>query len=266
MVVIRLQDISYNVGAVQILDTVSARFLPGAFNVILGPNGAGKSTLLKIATGLLRPTRGEARYDDVALATIPADRLARQRAVLSQTVDLAFPLAVRDVVLMGRYPYYGRVPTRVDITIVDRALALVGLSHKHDQAYPTLSAGERQKAQLARVLAQIWNYDDDREHRYLFLDEPTSSLDLQYQMQILDLARELLRHNCTVIAILHDLNVACEYGDRFVILDHGHVAAEVDHADGLTTELIDRVFNVRSYRVPDPESGLAVWRFRPDRS
>lgn len=262
---IAITDVAYDAGGVRIIDRASVRFLGGAFNVILGPNGAGKSTLLKIATGLVRPTEGGVTYGDTPLATIPSDILARRRAVLSQTVDLAFALTVRDVALMGRYPYYGRVPRTADTTIVDRALELVGLSHKCDQAYPTLSAGERQKAQLARVLAQIWNYDDASEHRYLFLDEPTSSLDLHYQIQILNIARDLLQHDCTVIAILHDLNVACEYGDHFIVLDQGRVVAEVDDANGLSPELIDRVFRVRSYRVPDPERGVAVWRFRQDR-
>lgn len=262
---ISVDDVAYSVGGISIIERASVRFPTGRFSVILGPNGAGKSTLLKVATGLLHPTSGNVRYDDAPLATIAAERLSRQRAVLSQTVDLAFSLAVRDVALMGRYPYYSRVPTQADLAIVDRALELVGLAHKRDQAYPTLSAGERQKAQLARVLAQIWNYDDASAHRYLFLDEPTSNLDLHYQMQILDLARDLLQHNCTVIAILHDLNVACEYGDHFIVLDQGRVAAEVDHAGALSTELIDRVFRVRSYRVPDSESGVSVWRFRPDR-
>lgn len=262
---IALSDISYDAGGVRILERTTVGFRSGAFNVILGPNGAGKSTLLKIATGLLRPTSGDVRYGDTPLAKIPTETLAHRRAVLSQTVDLAFALTVRDVALMGRYPYYRRVPAPADLAIVDRALELVGLAPKRDQAYPTLSAGERQKAQLARVLAQIWNYDDASEHRYLFLDEPTSSLDLHYQMQILDLARDLLRHNCTVIAILHDLNVACEYGDRFLVLDGGRVAVQVDNRDALAPDLIDRVFSVRSYRVPDPERGIPVWRFRPDR-
>jgi iron complex transport system ATP-binding protein len=257
-----MRDVVYMAGSTRIIDQISVGFRARAFNVILGPNGAGKSTLLKIATGLLRPTSGDVRYDDTPLSSIPADVLAHRRAVLSQTVDLAFPLSVHDVVLMGRYPHYGRVPTRIDAAIVDRALDLVGLSDKRDQAYPTLSAGERQKAQLARVLAQIWNYDDATEHRYLFLDEPTSSLDVHYQIQILRIARDLLQHNCTVIAILHDVNVACEYGDRFIVLSNGRVAAEADRADALTPELIDRVFNVRSYRIADPETHSPVWRFR----
>ncbi len=259
---IEIRNLAYDAGAVRIIDGVSARFRPQAFNVILGPNGAGKSTLLKLATGLLQPATGDVRYGETRLSTIPPETLARRRAVLSQSVDLAFPLTVRDVALMGRYPYYGRVPTPADLAIVDRALDLVDLSPKRDQPYPTLSAGERQKAQLARVLAQIWNYDDAAQHRYLFLDEPTSSLDVHYQIQILNVARDLLQHNCTVIAILHDINVACDYGDHFLVLHEGRVAAEAEHADALTPELIDRVFAVRSHRVSDPMTGSAVWRFR----
>jgi iron complex transport system ATP-binding protein len=259
---ISLDDVVWIAGGQPIIGGISVQFRPRAFNVILGPNGAGKSTLLKIATGLLRPTTGRVCYDDTPVTSIPSDVLARRRAVLSQTVDLAFPLSVHDVALMGRYPYYGRVPRSADVSIVERALDLVGLSLKRDQAYPTLSAGERQKAQLARVLAQIWNYDGAAEHRYLFLDEPTSSLDVHHQIQILNVARDLLQYNCTVVAILHDLNIACEYGDHFVVLEHGRVAAVAEGADALSPELIDRVFGVRSYRIPDPESPIPVWRFR----
>jgi len=257
-----IRGVEYRADRTVILNGVNARLERGAFNVILGPNGAGKSTLLKIATGLLRPTAGDVRYGDQLLTTIAPHTLARFRAVLSQRVDLAFPLTVHDVVLMGRYPHYGRVPSSVDRGIVDRSVDLVGLSAKREQSYPTLSSGEQQKAQLARVLAQIWNYDDPSEHKYLFLDEPTTSLDIHYQIQILDLARDLLRYNCTVIAILHDLNVASEYAGHFIVLDRGSVACEADRAEDLSAELIERVFAIRTYRVPDATTGRFVWRFR----
>ncbi|NUP71933.1 MAG: ATP-binding cassette domain-containing protein, partial [Gemmatimonadaceae bacterium] len=134
---------------------MTARFVRGRFNVILGPNGAGKSTLLRIAAGLLHPTAGAVWYDEEPVAALGAEVLARRRAVLTQHVELAFPLEVREVVLMGRYPHFARTPSAADREIVDRALALVGMSAKGGQAYPTLSEGERQKVQLARVLAQI---------------------------------------------------------------------------------------------------------------
>ena len=191
------------------------------FNVILGPNGAGKSTLLKIATGLAHPTTGTVRYADVDVATLSMETLAKTRAVLSQHIELAFSLSVEDVVQMGRYPHYGRVPTRRDRDIVGRALEIVGMTDRRAQPYPTLSGGERQKVQLARVLAQIWNYDAPRTPKYLFLDEPTSSLDIHYQIHLLDVARGLLDFDCTVVAILHDVNVALHYGDYFVLLSDG---------------------------------------------
>jgi iron complex transport system ATP-binding protein len=265
-----VRSVRYAAGGALILDGVSVRFRPHRFNVILGPNGAGKSTLLRIATGLLRPTAGEVRYGDRPVAEIPGDALARTRAVLSQHVELAFPLPVRDVVLMGRYPHYGRAPSARDRDIVARALELVGMTPRREQPYPTLSGGERQKVQLARVLAQIWNYDahDGRgggapsEHKYLFLDEPTSSLDVHYQIHLLDVARGLLGYDCTVVAILHDLNVALEYGDSFFVLDGGRVVHEADGAADVPRELLERVFRVRARGVRDPEDGHEVWRFR----
>jgi iron complex transport system ATP-binding protein len=257
--------VSYRVGDARILDDVSVRFRPGRFNVILGPNGAGKSTLLRLATGLTRPTSGDVRYDDRPLVSFGARPLARMRAVLSQHVELAFPLPAGDVVMMGRYPHYGRVPAASDREIVRQALDLVGMVDKRDQPYPTLSGGEQQKVQLARVLAQIWPYEDRAagEHRYLFLDEPTSSLDVHYQLHLLDAARGLLAHDCTVVAILHDLNIAFSHGDHFVLLDAGRVALEVERADDIPAEVLERVFRVRVRRMVDPEDTGVLWRFAP---
>ena len=258
---VELVGVDYRVGSKRILDNVTTRFRRGRFNVILGPNGAGKSSLLKVATGLLKPSSGSVNYDGKAVGGFAPTELARRRAVLSQHVDLVFPLPVWDVVLMGRYPHYGRSPGVRDVEIVERALAMVGMSDRHDQHYPTLSGGEQQKVQLARVLAQIWSYDGPVEHKYLFLDEPTASLDIHYQIHLLDIARELLQHECTIVAILHDLNVAFHYGDAFFILDDGKLAAETDDAREISTELIEKVFQVAARRISDPTSGEDIWRF-----
>ncbi|HEX7050036.1 MAG TPA: heme ABC transporter ATP-binding protein [Longimicrobiales bacterium] len=256
-----VEAVRVRAGGTLILDDVSARFQPGRFNVILGPNGAGKSTLLKVATGLLRPSAGEVRYEGRPVSTFTPEALARKRAVLSQHVELAFPLPVQDVVMMGRYPHFRRAPSARDREIVDRALEIVGLDARRTQPYSTLSGGEQQKVQLARVLAQIWNYDDAGEHRLLFLDEPTTSLDIHYQIHLLDIARDLLNHNCTVIAVLHDLNIALHYGDAFFVLDGGRLVHEADRAESIPTELIERVYRVKAYRVEDPANSQALWRF-----
>jgi iron complex transport system ATP-binding protein len=262
---VELRQVSYRIGDASLLEDVSVRFRPQRFNVILGPNGAGKSTLLRVATGLLRPTAGEVRYGDQPLSAFSAEELARTRAVLSQHVELAFPLPVHDVVLMGRYPHYARTPRSIDREIAGHTLDLVGMSHKAAQPYDTLSGGEQQKVQLARVLAQIWSGADDpggrRPHRLLFLDEPTSNLDVHYQLWLLDAARDLLARDCTVVAILHDLNVALEYGDNFLLLDAGRIVLETTRADDIPPEVMERVFRVRARHVGGTEAERGYWRF-----
>ena len=256
-----IRDVSYEVDHTRILDHISTTFRANRFNVILGPNGAGKSTLLKIATGLLDPTSGDVRYGDRPLGGLSASLLSRKRAVLSQQVDLAFSLPLEDVVLMGRYPHYGHTPSARDLEIVREAIEVVGLAAKKDQPYPTLSGGERQKAQLARVLAQIWYSGSSGEHRYLFLDEPTSGLDIHYAIHILDVARSLLDFDCTVVAVMHDLNVALQYADVFFFLERGRLVFETDDGREISRELIERVFSVKAHALIDSGNDEPFWRF-----
>jgi iron complex transport system ATP-binding protein len=263
---VELRNVSFRAGGALILDEVSVRFEPGKLNVVLGPNGAGKSTLLRLATGLARPTSGDVRYDGQSIAALAPEPLARRRAVLSQHVELAFSLAVADVVMMGRYPHYGRAPTGRDLEIVSRALALVGMEDKREQPYPTLSGGEQQKVHLARVLAQIWSDDGHAAgtsgtQRYLFLDEPTSGLDVHYQLHILKVVRGLLSPECTVVAVLHDLNMAFEYGDHFVLLERGTVAVNAADPRSIPAEVLERVFRVRARRMQGANATGDLWRF-----
>jgi heme transport system ATP-binding protein len=258
---VEIRDVSYDVDGTRILDRVTTTFRANRFNVILGANGAGKSTLLKIATGLLEPTSGEVRYGDRSLGEFSSARLARTRAVLSQQIDLAFSLPLRDVVLMGRYPHYGHTPSGRDLEIVGEAIEVVGLTAKKNQPYPTLSGGERQKAQLARVLAQIWRSGATEENRFLFLDEPTSGLDIHYAIHILNVARSLIQFDCTVIAVMHDLNVALQYADAFFFLEKGRLVFESDDASDISRELIERVFSVKARQVIDSGNDRPFWRF-----
>jgi heme transport system ATP-binding protein len=260
--VLELREVSWQAGGRRIVDSVSATFNPGGFHVILGPNGAGKSSLLRLATGALTPSSGSVHFAGQPVGDYGTAGLARRRAVLSQHVELAFPLEVEEVVMMGRYPHFARAPRAEDRRIVAGALELVELLPQRRQWYPTLSGGEQQKVQLARVLAQIW---DDAEGgvatRALFLDEPTASLDIHYQIQILDVARDLAARGCTVIAILHDLNTAFEYGTHFLLLDKGKAILQCDTANDIPRETIEQVFRVHARRVEDPEERGGVWRF-----
>ena len=201
---LELKNIGFIINKTMILKDINVSFKDHHFNVLLGPNGAGKSTLMKIATGVLPPSVGTVFLDEKPLSTFTTKTLSVKRAVLSQHFDITFPLTVKEVVMMGRYPHFDSTPSVLDRQIVENAIEKVNLSHKIHQNYTTLSGGEKQKVQMARVLAQIWHSPNDTEHKYLFLDEPTTSLDIHYQLQILDIAKGLLQHNTTIIAILHD--------------------------------------------------------------
>lgn len=269
--VVDLRSVSCNAGGVRILDDVSVRFRNGAFNVIIGPNGAGKSTLLRVATGLRAPDAGTVRYGDRLVGDLSMLELARTRAVLSQHVQPAFPLPVEDVVLAGRSPHYGVLPSHRDHEIVSEVLAIVGMLSRRAQSYGTLSGGEQQKVQLARVLAQIWTSTADGAGggagKILFLDEPISNLDVHYQLHVLGVAAMLRDRGYTVVAILHDLNRAVQFADNLVVLSHGRLVYETAQSAGIPVEVLEHVFAVRARRVRDPDHDGSVWSFalRDDR-
>jgi heme transport system ATP-binding protein len=258
---VELSRVTYRVGDATLLNDVSVAFHRNKFNVIVGPNGAGKSTLMRIASGLTRPTSGSVTYLGENVSSIGNEELARKRAVLSQNVGIAFALTVEEVVLIGRFPHYGATPTRADREIVSRALEEVGIAERRKQAYPTLSGGEKQKVQLARVLAQIWAADSDGVDRVLFLDEPVTGLDVHYQIHILDRARATIPSGCTLIAVLHDLNLAFDYADAVFVIDKGMLIFETADAHSVPASLLEKVFDVTAEQVIVPDGGSPIWRF-----
>jgi iron complex transport system ATP-binding protein len=257
---LELDGIGWSVGKATILDHVSFAPAPGALTAMLGPNGAGKSTLLRIAAGLLAPSCGTVRWDGRPLSHMTSTQQARVRAVLSQHGEPAFPLSAGEVVEMGRYPHFDRHPGRHDREAVGRALERVGMTAFRDRAFATLSAGERQLVQMARVLAQI-DAGESPGPRLLFLDEPTSALDVRHQLELLSIARGLLGENVTVIAVLHDLNLAVEFADHVVLLERGRIVHSGSTATGLPAGLLERVYGVRAHRARDEDTGREYWRF-----
>jgi len=207
-----------------LVDGVSARFESGKLNVILGPNGAGKSTLLRLLTGQLRPTAGSVKLGDRDLRELSLMQLARVRAVLSQNVEIAFPLRVREVVMMGRYPHFSGRPAADDERACEEVLALFELADMAERDFLTLSGGEQQRVHFARVMAQIW-FPHAGATRYLFLDEPLRSLDVFHQLDFMRKLRELRRPDLVMVAVLHDLNLAAAFADELLLLNAGRVLA-----------------------------------------
>ncbi len=239
-------NVCYRVGATVILDDVRLSIAPGTVTAILGPNGAGKSTLLKCLTGALQPDAGRIVLDGTPLGGYSLAALSRKRAVLSQVSFINFPFSVLEIVMMGRSPYGGSHATGSDAGVVREVLESVDAWHLQQRIFPTLSGGEQQRVHLARVLAQVW----DRQHAYLFLDEPTTALDLKHQHQVLGLIRQIAQErNMAICLILHDLNLALQYADQGVLMQDGRVVASGAIREVLTPRNIAAVFEVPAQAV-----------------
>ena len=222
---IALRDITVQIGEATLVEGVSATIRPGQLTAIVGPNGAGKTTLLRVASGELAASAGTVRMDEQPLDALPTREQARRRAVLPQQSQLHFAFSVLEVVLMGRTPHLQGAESKRDWQIAEAALGAVGMSDFAERAFPTLSGGEQQRVHLARALAQIWTPPTDGR-RYLLLDEPTASLDLAHQHQVLQTADALASDGVGVLAILHDLNLAAQYADHVVVMRQGRVYAQ----------------------------------------
>lgn len=256
---LELHDLTVRVGRATLLDRVTLTVESGAFTAILGPNGAGKSTLMRVAAGLLAPTTGRVTLDGATLAGQEARALARRRAILTQGVALSFPLTAAEVVMMGRYPHYERTPAARDVEIAREALATVGLAARAGQLVHTLSGGERQRVHVARVLAQLWP-DGASGARWLLLDEPTTSLDLRAAHELMALVRTLPARGISVLMVVHDLTLATQSADRFVLMAGGRVVGTADHPSGVTPALVGSTFGVHAIRVDPPGGGAPLWQ------
>src|SRR5215213_1134533 len=201
-------DITFRVGDKALVSDVSVRFAPGRLHLVVGPNGAGKSTLVKVLARLLRPQLGRVEYEGVDVGHASEADLARHRAVLSQAVEVAFPLTVREVVMMGRYPHFGGRPGPADEKIVDEVMAHFEVTEFSHRQYQTLSGGERQRVNFARVMAQLWR--DGLEGavspcRYLFLDEPLTFLDVRHQIAFMKNIRAFTAGaDVVTVGVVHD--------------------------------------------------------------
>ncbi len=250
-------NITYRVGKKELVSDVSLTFESGKLHLIIGPNGAGKSTLIKLLARFLRPQSGTVNYDNIDVTAASEADLARRRSVLSQAVEVAFPLTVREVVMMGRYPHFGGSPGPADESIVDDLMEQFEVDQFGTRNYQTLSGGERQRVNFARVLAQLWtNCPSSTPCRYLFLDEPLTFLDIHHQIAFMKKIREFAAASDMVsVGVVHDLNLAARFADQIIILNEGRVVAAGTASDVLTVELIREVFSVEATFVPEAQIG-----------
>ncbi|MBX2841580.1 MAG: heme ABC transporter ATP-binding protein [Flammeovirgaceae bacterium] len=233
------KDISLKIGKSVILKDCNLKIKPGCFTVVVGPNGAGKSTLMKTFTGELQRYTGTIQINGKLIKGYNSKELSKIRAVLPQHTIVNFPFSVEQVVEVGRYAH--RTTQATNNKIIEEVLALTGLSEYRNRLYQTLSGGEKQRVQMARVMTQI--HDTSQAPKYLFLDEPTSSLDLAQQQSLLSLAKDLINKNVGVLAILHDLNLATQFADEILFLRKGETIAVGKSNEVIKKEIIEKTFN-----------------------
>jgi len=261
---LQASNITFRVGQKALISNISASFVPGKLHLIIGPNGAGKSTLIKVLARLLRPQGGRVEYEGTDVQQRSESDLAKRRAVLSQAVEVAFPLTVREVVMMGRYPHFGSRPALNDERIVDEVMEFFDVKEFTDRNYQTLSGGEQQRVNFARVLGQLWRGDSSGSAnsnglscRYLFLDEPLTFLDIRHQIDFMKRVRGFSdAPDVVTIGVVHDLNLAARFADQIVLLDQGRLAATGTAGEVLTAERIRDVFRVQPTFVPVEQSGV----------
>jgi iron complex transport system ATP-binding protein len=222
-----------------VLAEVSVEFRAGEMTAVVGPNGAGKSTLLLILAGLRRHYEGRCLYGGKEVREWPRRSFSREVAFVPQSVRIEFPFTVEQVVLMGRTPYCnGLFEGPEDWEAAERAMRQLGLLELRRRDFRSLSGGEKQRAVLASVLAQT--------PRALILDEPATFLDLQHQVGIHSLLRDLARQGLLVVTATHDLNLAAAFADRIIVLRQGRVFCDLPPEQAVSAENIESVFGVKA--------------------
>ena len=247
---LQVRNLKVSYGASIIVDGIDLDVPQGGVTTIIGPNGCGKSTLLRATAGLIACDSGTVTLNGVDTAKLKRREIARQLAVLPQTPVAPEGLTVRDLVSRGRHPHQSwlRQASAEDARAVDAVMELTNIAEFADRPLERLSGGQRQRAWIAMVLAQ--------DTPLVFLDEPTTYLDLSHSVEVLSLVRRLAdQEGRTVLMVLHDLNLAARYSDQLIVMRRGEVRAVGAPTEVVTESLLSRVFDLPAVVASDPVSG-----------
>jgi len=244
-VVVSCQNAGLRVAGKDLISNIKLDIARGKITAVVGENGAGKTTLLDVLAGDLKVTSGKVFYGDVLIEQINLSKLAQRRAYLRQQQSLEFGFKVRDVVQLGRLPFVQ------ESGVVQEVIAALALEDLLERAYTTLSGGEKQRVQIARVLAQVWQRSGAQgteipeEGIVCLLDEPLASLDLRHQHHLLRLLRGLADQGLAVVLVLHNLQIAAEHADHIVLLKSGALIAQGAANEVFTDGFMQQGFDMR---------------------
>ncbi|MFJ4970687.1 ABC transporter ATP-binding protein [Streptomyces sp. NPDC088755] len=240
------RGVTVGYGGRAVIDDLDVEIPPGVVTTIIGPNGCGKSTLLRTLTRLLKPAEGTVVLDGEDIAGLRTRDVAKKLGLLPQAPVAPEGLTVGDLVARGRHPHQSwlRQWSSDDADVVERALAMTGVADLADRPVDSLSGGQRQRVWISMTLAQGTDL--------LLLDEPTTYLDLAHAIDVLDLVDDLHESGCTVVMVLHDLNLATRYSDNLIVMRAGSILAQGHPRDVITAELLYEAFGLRAKVIDDP--------------
>ncbi|MEU1102704.1 ABC transporter ATP-binding protein [Streptomyces tibetensis] len=240
------RGVTVGYGGRVVIDKLDVAIPPGVITTIIGPNGCGKSTLLRTLSRLLKPAGGTVVLDGEDIGRLRTRDVAKKLGLLPQAPVAPEGLTVADLVARGRHPHQSwlRQWSSDDADVVERALAMTGVSDLADRPVDALSGGQRQRVWISMTLAQGTDL--------LLLDEPTTYLDLAHALDVLDLVDDLHESGCTVVMVLHDLNLATRYSDHLVVMREGSILAQGHPRDVVTAELLHEAFGLRARVIDDP--------------
>ncbi|SEQ95560.1 ABC transporter ATP-binding protein [Piscibacillus halophilus] len=246
-----IQNVSKSVDGKPIVQDIQLSIQKGKCIGLIGPNGAGKSTVVKLISALEKPSAGQIQFMGKDVQDWSVKKLAQHIAVLTQEGLAPYPITVYDAILMGRYPHLGffQRESKRDYEIVEEVLKITDLTEFRDQLLDTLSGGERQRVAIAKAMVQ--------QPELLLLDEPTTYLDIGHQLNILKLVQDWQkRDGLTVVMVLHDLNLAAQFCDELVLMDHGRVVRVGTSEDIIAKEMLESVYHANPEIIRHPKTNI----------
>lgn len=259
---ISVHDVSMSYGRFQALSNITWKVEAGDFWGVIGPNGSGKSTLLSLISGVVKPRHGEILMNNQPLARYGRKQLAQKVAVLQQDGLPPIDYPVREVLEMGRFPFqdWRRRDLNEDAgQLLDEIMEKLELKQLADRPLSSLSGGQRQRVALGKVMAQ--------QPEIVLLDEPTTYLDIRFQLQFMDFVSSWQQEaGLTIISVMHDLNLAALYCDHVLVLKEGRIKAMGRPEDILISDVIEEVYEVGTHSVPHPDTGVPQFMFKRSHS
>ena len=257
---LKIDSVGLTISTVPLLNNITIDCPRGSVTALMGPNGAGKTSLLKVISGEYQASQGRVEINRQSREDWKPAQIAQFMSVLPQSSTLEFAFTSEEVVALGRTPH--ATGTVRDVEIITAALAKVDASYLAQRSFVQLSGGEKQRVQLARVLAQIWDHcdgdGDTSTDGIVLLDEPSAAFDLAHQLMLIEIVQQISARGVTVVMVMHDLNLAAKCADQMVFMNCGHCTAVGTVTELLTPALLKKVFSVDAEVITHPVQGTPM--------